>query len=1030
MESNLYKEDDYVKFISEIINTSLKNDKQSVELLLIINLGKLNKDFSDILVKWIRETLSKSSEDKALMVMAAIAIFSEIITDFSQGNMEINREIAINSCEAVLSFLNDSTFLKNRNLDEIEEYLKIPTQAILANAYLYRISGNRTENLEKAIFLAEKSFQGYSRENTPEQWASTNRTLGLAYNQRTLGSKPENIEKSIFYNKNALQIYTYNCSPTEWAKIQNNLALAYYQRIEGDNKENFEMSIEYCKKALLVHTRENHLTSWAKTTINLANIYKNNEEGDKLENLDKAIMYYQDVLKFINPEEMPEEWAKAQANLGSAYKQKTTANDSRKLNREKNVDFLIDAASFLSLKTFDDIFKIPQPLLEAVTNAVIVDNLWTDSIDDIDNTKIEQLEKAIQCYEKVFQVSTHTIFPEEWAELYITLGETYKHKDKIFDAIKCLSLALKFYNPIAFIQESLKIGRLLGNLAFAHDLLIEAIQGYTSAIQALEQLRITVTSDLYRQKILEIFSHIYQNIVQAYINTGQIDKAFEYSERLRSRILVDLMASNNLSQSENISLKVQDLLQQYEELQKLIDVERQEYKSENNRSETRAAWQAYNEKIAALEADKQQIWERLRREDPVLAGEIQVSPLNLSEIQQLIDNPNTAILSFYTTEHDTHIFILRKDQISLHTCAEQGLEMFQNWIYQNWLLPYINNPKQWEIQLETVLRELSERLQLPEIIDRHLQGIDELIIEPHLWLHQIPFAALPIGYQEYLVDRFLIRYTPSCQILDFCHQRPNIDIQGLKYGTIEDATDNLQFARFEGEQIAKMYNIPAEKRLIGSSQATRKNYRQLAEQVQVLHSCHHAQSRLDNPLESELILGDGNITLGQLMSPGWRLPNLLDVFLSCCETNLVTPVLTDDILTLSTGFLCAGARSVVSSLWSVNDLATAFFSIFYYEQRQLNKNRPEALKQAQIKLRELRKTDLEEISQQVSNLRKQARNLRKEYSPDSENYLECDRQYKKYAAISIAIDKIQKSKGEFPFAHPYYWADFICQGLR
>jgi CHAT domain-containing protein len=166
------------------------------------------------------------------------------------------------------------------------------------------------------------------------------------------------------------------------------------------------------------------------------------------------------------------------------------------------------------------------------------------------------------------------------------------------------------------------------------------------------------------------------------------------------------------------------------------------------------------------------------------------------------------------------------------------------------------------------------------------------------------------------------------------------------------------------------------------------------------------------------------------MSPGWRLPNLLDVFLSCCETNLVTPVLTDDILTLSTGFLCAGARSVVSSLWSVNDLATAFFSIFYYEQRQLNKNRPEALKQAQIKLRELRKTDLEEISQQVSNLRKQARNLRKEYSPDSENYLECDRQYKKYAAISIAIDKIQKSKGEFPFAHPYYWADFICQGLR
>ncbi|WP_298904989.1 CHAT domain-containing protein [uncultured Nostoc sp.] len=70
------------------------------------------------------------------------------------------------------------------------------------------------------------------------------------------------------------------------------------------------------------------------------------------------------------------------------------------------------------------------------------------------------------------------------------------------------------------------------------------------------------------------------------------------------------------------------------------------------------------------------------------------------------------------------------------------------------------------------------------------------------------------------------------------------------------------------------------------------------------------------------------------------------------------PSLTDDILTLSTGFLCAGAKSVVSTLWSVNDLATALFSIFYYQQRQEGNSRPEALQQAQIKLRELKKEEL------------------------------------------------------------------------
>jgi CHAT domain-containing protein len=89
---------------------------------------------------------------------------------------------------------------------------------------------------------------------------------------------------------------------------------------------------------------------------------------------------------------------------------------------------------------------------------------------------------------------------------------------------------------------------------------------------------------------------------------------------------------------------------------------------------------------------------------------------------------------------------------------------------------------------------------------------------------------------------------------------------------------------------------------------------------------------LNDPLNSALELGDGNITLGQLMSPSWRFDKTLsDVFLSCCETGLGTPEITDDILTLSAGFLCAGARSVISTLWAVDDLATALFSLFYYQ---------------------------------------------------------------------------------------------------
>jgi hypothetical protein len=168
-------------------------------------------------------------------------------------------------------------------------------------------------------------------------------------------------------------------------------------------------------------------------------------------------------------------------------------------------------------------------------------------------------------------------------------------------------------------------------------------------------------------------------MVQVCINAGQLEKAIEYAERSRSKRLVDLMASNDLYQSDEISPEAKELLQQYDDLQEQMDRERSSFDSGNDcdlmgvggSTLDRTTFQAYNEAIASLEAEKQQIWEQLRRLDPVLAGEIQVSAPDFTTMQELIDQPTTAILSFYTTSNDTHIFILRKNQITLHTCTGQ-----------------------------------------------------------------------------------------------------------------------------------------------------------------------------------------------------------------------------------------------------------------------------------------------------------------------------------------------------------------------
>lgn len=113
-----------------------------------------------------------------------------------------------------------------------------------------------------------------------------------------------------------------------------------------------------------------------------------------------------------------------------------------------------------------------------------------------------------------------------------------------------------------------------------------------------------------------------------------------------------------------------------------------------------------------------------------------------------------------------------------------------------------------------------------------------------MYLHQIPFAALPLNdtpipqsetpseqtrapkhqktptktapkpsqkQPEYLSDRFRIRIVPSCQILNFCHQGGNL--KPATMGIVENATGDLPFTGYECETLATMHNVDKNSRL-------------------------------------------------------------------------------------------------------------------------------------------------------------------------------------------------------------------------
>jgi CHAT domain-containing protein len=682
-------------------------------------------------------------------------------------------------------------------------------------------------------------------------------------------------------------------------------------------------------------------------------------------------------------------------------------------------------------------------------------NLANAYSDRIIGDRAQNLEDAIAGYESALEIYTKKDFPIDWAMTQNNLASAYSDRiigdraQNLEDAIAGYESALEIRTPQSLPLGCLQTSRNLGTAYFNQGHWQKAIEVYETAMEAAETSRSWSVDDTERQRVLQSALSVYENAIQCAVNLKNYKQAIEYTERVRSRQLVELMASKDLYHDAQVPAEIQQYLDEYEQLNQIIknlqEGGEEERQLATTASRTIADLQRDNQEINIVNLKKQELYNKIRAYDPVLAGQISIAPINHSEIQQLILDAHTAFLTFYSTNDDTHIFILKKDQEpELFTCKGQGWNELQQWLVENWLKPYNLSNSTWQTQMPTVLAEISQRLQLQNLIAKHLTGIQEIVIVPHLLLHQIPFAALPINESPKLFgEQFTLRFIPSCQILQYCQQRHPITTS--TQGIVEDADGSLMGARYEGQKIAEIYNVLDADRLRGKTQATIANYRQLLGRVNRLHSSHHASSRLDNPLESALILADGKITLGNLLM-GARYPQLDEVFLSACETHLGTFTFTDDVATLTTGFLCIGARSVLSTLWKVSDLVTALFDIFYHQERREGYGRATSLKRAQVRLQNMTGKEFEQNyakelndfydSQLSPTLQEEIDRVTaklKAIDMDKEEEL-----WDKVNAELLALVRFQQGwstyikdycKADRPFADPYYWAGFICQGM-
>ena len=116
----------------------------------------------------------------------------------------------------------------------------------------------------------------------------------------------------------------------------------------------------------------------------------------------------------------------------------------------------------------------------------------------------------------------------------------------------------------------------------------------------------------------------------------------------------------------------------------------------------------------------------------------------------------------------------------------------------------------------------------------------------------------------------------------------------------------------------------------------------------VVHFATHGQYVPDAPLSSSLLLSpdgdDGRLTALEIFNLEFSGRGIV---LSACQTALGASPTGAEIAGLNRSFLYAGSPSVIATLWSVDDKATALFMETFYRHLQKNEGMADCLRAAQ-----------------------------------------------------------------------------------
>ena len=434
---------------------------------------------------------------------------------------------------------------------------------------------------------------------------------------------------------------------------------------------------------------------------------------------------------------------------------------------------------------------------------------------------------------------------------------------------------------------------------------------------------------------------------------GRTVAAFEASERLRARETLEVLHRGRLAAPAGIAgdlaTREHDLRIRIAELAADVEpVDPGPFALRGASPSTPAS--TMREALARARDEYADLLLDIRDRTPRQAELVSPGPVGSREVARRL-SADEALVEYLVTDSGSVAFVLTRDSIAALDLGIARRDLARLVEFSHTLL---QDPDAAGAPWRAPLRRLHSHLIAPLEDAGLLEERSRLIIVPHAELHYLPFAALLGPDGRFVAERYALSLTPSASVwLALDDRRPTAPTRGVL--AMAPRSDALPASRSEAARVAAL--VRGEASVLVGGEATEEAFRRNASRFEVLHLATYGVLNKHNPLFSFVDLAPGQGQDGRLEVHevfGLDLAAEL-VVLSACQTALGSGALADvpagdDWVGLTRAFLHAGARSVVATLWAVEDRSTAELMRLFYEARSRDADNADALARAQRRL--------------------------------------------------------------------------------